>query len=120
MTARNAVAASSRLPAFTVSRKFFSSVFKRDLTDLFWVCLRSLLRMRFSADFVFGILNYKIPVIEPVTVTEVAILSMQSCTSRVSRICLPIVEVVLFAFDTLARTENFLKGIFVPQPRRSG
>jgi hypothetical protein len=59
IAARKAVAASSRLPAFTVSKKFFSSVFKRDFTDLFCVCFRALLRIRFSADFVFGIV--KIP-----------------------------------------------------------
>lgn len=50
-----AVDASSFLPALTVARYFFSRVFKRDFTLVLRLCLRSLLRARRSADFVFGI-----------------------------------------------------------------
>jgi len=64
-----AVLASAFFPAVAKVAKLFSRVCKRDLVLVFWVRLRALLRMRRSADFVFGINQFKIEgqnVAEPV------------------------------------------------------
>ena len=59
--ARNASVASLFLPAVTRARNFFSSECNRDLRRRLCACLRALLRMRRSADLVFGInLSFKI------------------------------------------------------------
>src|SRR5438445_10425098 len=57
VTARNAVDASSFFPAVTSERYVFSSVLRREWALWLRRCLRALLRMRRSADSVFGIIS---------------------------------------------------------------
>ncbi len=51
----NDLLASAFLPAMMVSRKPFSTRRRRELMERLCNCLRALLRILFSADFVFGI-----------------------------------------------------------------
>jgi hypothetical protein len=60
LTLRSEVAASSGFPPAKSAQYRFSNVFKRDFTLWLCCCLRALLRMRRSADLVFGISDYLI------------------------------------------------------------
>ena len=60
LTSRRAFAATSLLPATTAARNFFSEVFTRVLTVMFLACLRALLRIRRSADFLLGIVTFQL------------------------------------------------------------
>src|ERR1035441_6453345 len=81
-TPASSLAASSFLPAATVARNCFSVRRKRDFTALFWRCLRWLLRIRRSADFVLGIDSFKYFAKEPVKLTNRAGKSMAKNTVR--------------------------------------
>jgi len=69
-TPGRSLAASSLLPATTAARNCFSSRRSLDLTLLFWRFLRLLLRIRRSADFVFGINSMNIFSKEPLSLLK--------------------------------------------------
>src|SRR5262245_48047218 len=70
LMARNASTASVFLPALSRVRYFRSREWRRDLMPRLWAFLRALLRMRRSADLVFGIKAFAVFESERETVAE--------------------------------------------------